>query len=213
MKLSLFERVRLQLRTARLALGILARQLGWQALPGVLFELARRGWRGEPWQDLPPPAHHREKETRDQGGPAIVLLDTLTARVGSERALAIVEEVVTEAAVLFLEAVLPRLDRAEYLALTPEERRQLLGAAVGAFPNATTAIEEVSGEGFSFRVTRCEFQELLRAIGRPELGRLFCAGDAVYFERQVPEVRFTRPHTLAGGAADCPFHFRWRERD
>ena len=47
----------------------------------------------------------------------------------------------------------------------------------------------------------------LRATRPPGDARLFCAGDAVYFERHVPEVAFQRPSTLAEGGTCCDFRF------
>ena len=80
-----------------------------------------------------------------------------------------------------------------------------------SFPNSTIGALDFEADAFRFEVKCCSFVELSRSTGHPELAKVFCQGDAMYFERNVPNVHFERPTTLASGGGCCDFRFRWIE--
>ena len=207
----LIGKLHLGVRTSMVALASLRPALGVRALPGLVWEMRRRAAAGEPWQALGPAATERERICRDQARDAVLLFVALTSRVGEKRALALTGQVLRESAVLHLRRLLPRVDRAAYAAMEPAARKAMLEDLVGRFPNSTVDGVEASVGRFSYRITRCELVELMRRIGRPLLAPLFCKGDEDFFGRDMPEVVFERPSTLAEGGACCEFRFRWRQ--
>lgn len=189
---------------------ILTQRLGYTVFPGLIAKVAYRLLLGEPWRNIHPAESERERLTREQAGPALVLLDVLTDKIGYERALAITSEIVTESAVLFLKTAIPPFTHSQFIAMSREEQLKFLNECIARFPNAVVEKVEVTDECFSYDVTYCEFGILMKKLGRSELAPMFCAGDAVFFERFMPEVEFTREMTLAEGGECCPFRFRWK---
>ena len=203
----------LALRTNAYALRRLGAVVGWTRVPGLLAEVAGAERRGAPFEALPPASDAREAECRKQLGQVTLLHDALAARVGPEVALELAGELVREGAVMQLRAWIPPMDRARYQAMSEDERRAFLGPVVARFPNAEIGPLSVDDAEFRYPVLKCSCVQLARAIDRPEIAALFCAGDAVYFQRDMPQVRFDRPETLATGGRCCDFRFRWREED
>lgn len=62
-----------------------------------------------------------------------------------------------------------------------------------------------------FRVTRCVFHDFFGSVDVPELARLFCEVDRVFFTTEFPSVRFHRngswENTIAYGREFCEFIF------
>lgn len=62
-----------------------------------------------------------------------------------------------------------------------------------------------------FRVTRCVFHDFFKSIGVPELTRLFCEVDRVFFTTEFSSVKFHRngswENTIAFGKDFCEFIF------
>jgi hypothetical protein len=203
---SRFSNLRLDLRTKLGALGILRSELGlWPALAvGVAIE---RG--GDPFAGEGTPDCEEERLSQDQIGPAVLLYHALTGQVGADEALRITGRVVHDAAVLFLEHTVGRLDPAVWLALDDAQRRAQVEEIQARFFNATADIEDVSATGFVMRVRSCRFVRLCSVAGCPELAPLFCKGDLAFFN--TGPVRLDRPGTLAEGAPDCEFRFRLEE--
>ncbi len=142
---------------------------------------------------------------------AAVLAQTyavLAARLGREDALAVIEDVVRGAARKAGEAFAagapdgPGLDHFAAVA----ETWQAGGALV---------IENVrrSGNTFSFDVTRCRYAEAYREMGLPEelATRISCLRDGAFVTGYSEKLRFSRPETIASGAARCPFTFTWND--
>lgn len=71
--------------------------------------------------------------------------------------------------------------------------------------------QEVSDESRSFvNITRCLYNDLLRAIGYPEVIPVFCAMDTIWaadITHPRYGVRFERPTTLAANGDKCRFQF------
>lgn len=201
----------LQARTAARAASLLVRRLGLRQGAAVLAEVARAQQRGEPFAHLDPPPDARESLSRQQAGPAILLVRALRRRRPSEQALDIAREVVVAGAVLFLAHTIGPIHRESLLALSRDEQEAWVKDVGAQFFNATMRWEEIGPEHVRFTVTHCRFPELCAAAGAPEVAPLLCQGDAVYFGEVLESVRLERPHTLAEGGADCPFTLRWRQ--
>ena len=62
-----------------------------------------------------------------------------------------------------------------------------------------------------FRVTRCVFHDFFKSVGVPELTKLFCEVDRVFFTTEFPSVKFHRngswENTIAYGKEFCEFIF------
>jgi hypothetical protein len=199
------------IQSSLLSIRILSRHFGMSALPGILTDMASRQRKGEPWQDLPLPENEKERMTRKQAAPAILLLDVLSARYPAERAAAVTHEIVRESAVLFLKTVVPVIRKDVVTAMEAPERERFLRKVLDRFPNTVFGKIELHPEGFRYQVTTCYFQVLARRLGRPEVAEMFCSGDALFFERHMPGVRFEQPGTLACGQEVCDFRFSFLE--
>ena len=199
----------LKLRLSLFGFRLLTRRVGLMRLPGLLWAVWRQQRKGAPWNDLGPPASKRERECRDQMGQVILLHDAIAAKLDPQRAREIVGELVSEAAVVQLRSFIPKNTLLGYRDMAPETRERILTRTLDKFPNSTVGKKVIEDEVFEFHVTRCEFVELARSIGQPEMAQLFCVGDALYFERDVPQARFDRPSMLSEGGERCLFRIRW----
>ncbi|MCB9479635.1 MAG: L-2-amino-thiazoline-4-carboxylic acid hydrolase [Deltaproteobacteria bacterium] len=199
--------VSFQIRSALLGLSILRRRLGWGRMLGTAANLTWRQMRGEPWRGLPKPEDDKERLSRQQSGPAVLLYRALCRQVGREQALEITREVVIDATQIFLREQIPVLDPDELLRWEEPKRLAFLRGLTDRFFNADTANHRVGDNRVSFFVTRCRFPELMLAVGHPELAPLYCEGDGIFFEREQPRVRFLRTRTLAADQESCDFSF------
>ncbi len=198
-------------RTTWAALSILRRHLGlWTALRvGLTVEQRVKG--GDPFQHLPPAEDDKERGSRAQLGPALVLYDVLRGRVSEEEARVITAEVVEVGAHIFLRQSIGALDRTALAAMDADARVAYVEARMSRFPNADARIDFVEPERVGFTVTSCRFVRLCREVGLPELAPIFCAGDASYFGGIEPNVQLIRPETLASGGTRCPFELRYQD--
>jgi len=68
-----------------------------------------------------------------------------------------------------------------------------------------------SAEEYKFNVTRCEFAELYREMGIPELGFLLsCSRDFALAKGLSQHLELTRTQTIMEGGDHCDFCFRTR---
>lgn len=68
-------------------------------------------------------------------------------------------------------------------------------------------VEQADGV-FAFNVTRCQYAEMYRALGIPELGALFsCNRDGTMVEGFNPDITFERTQTIMNGAEHCDFRY------
>ena len=196
-------------RTTWAALSILRRHLGlWTALR-VGINVERRVKAGDPFKALPPATDDKERGSREQLGPALVLFEVLCGRVSSDTARTITAEVVEIGAHIFLRQSIGTLDLAHLSTLDEAERRAYVEARMARFPNADARIDFVEPDRVGFTVTSCRFVRLCREVGLPDLAPIFCAGDASYFGGIEPDVQLIRPQTLAAGGSCCPFELRY----
>ena len=191
----------------RTAVRVLVKNLGWLGALRVGAGVEWRTRRGEPFADLPPAVGFHEEGSRAQAGPAIVMYRILCDRVGRDEALRITGEVIDEAAQVFLAQSVGTLDRDEIDGLDEEGRDAFARDRAARFPNATLEWNEISSVRVAFTVTACRLHSLVVHAGHPELGPLFCKGDARFFAQKG--VRLTRPGTLAQGHDGCPFSLEW----
>lgn len=201
-----------QLKSSWRAVVLLWGMLGPADALRAIFGLVRRQLAGEPWRGLPLPQDEKEKLSRKQAGPAVLLYRALEARHGAQRALEVTGTVVLEGSLLFLASVVPRIDPDRIRALSQEARRAFVLGIADRFFNADVADVELTEDSFRYRIGRCRFPELMKAVGHPELAPLFCEGDQVFFDRHQPDIAFTRPVTLSRDNEPCDFNFNLRHR-
>ncbi len=68
-----------------------------------------------------------------------------------------------------------------------------------------------SGEDlWDYRVRRCRYAEMYRALGIPGLGVILsCARDEALIAGFNPRIRLDRGRTILEGAESCEFRYRW----
>ena len=195
----------------RLAARILIREIGVFGALGLGRWIRKEAKRGRPFDEIEAADCKEERLSRAQIGPAILMYEGLRARVGKERALRITEEVVVEAACLFLRDSIGPLRRRDLERLDPKRREGFVRERGNRFFNATVEWDEISSKAVVFTVKHCRFPPLCERLGVSELAPLFCKGDAKYFGTVEPDVSLARPRTIAGGSSDCLFDLRWSE--
>ena len=200
-----------QVRSGIAAISLLNKRLGVLATTSVLGALMFRQVKGQPWRGLPSPADEKEKLTREQAGPAILLYRVLCDRMPQQDALDLTADIATEGALIFLRQTIPTIRAAEMNALSDEQRLEFLQGIQGKFFNADAGDYTIGETDFSFLIQRCRFPELCKATGHPELAPVFCKGDGLFFERHQPEVLFSREHTLARDGQPCDFSFQLKD--
>jgi hypothetical protein len=181
------------------------RELGlWRALR-VGLAVDRGTKRGEPFLELPPPDCEKERLSRAQIGPAILLYRALEAEAGRAQAMKSTEVIAAAGAVAFLKRTIGELRRPALLAMRPEEREAFVRRQGAQFFNATIRWDLITPDEVRFTVERCRFPRLCEAAGTPELAPVFCKGDATFFGETVPHVTMERAQTIAEGGDCCPF--------
>lgn len=64
---------------------------------------------------------------------------------------------------------------------------------------------------FSMTATKCFYADFFRAVGEPQLTRVFCRWDQNWIEPIDParhKISFDRPTTIGFGGKECPFIFK-----
>ena len=193
------------------AVKVLWRELGAKRALRIAAATQLAGARGAPFAALGPPTDARDRASRSQAGPAILLYERLIDHVGAAEALRITEAVVHASALVFLAGSVGPLDRDQMSAWTPARRLTFVEQRLARFPNAIAVVDEVSEQAVRFTVTECHLARLARDAGRPELAPAFCKADAHYFGEVQPGVRLDRPTTIGEGGATCPFALHWED--
>ena len=131
------------------------------------------------------------------------LVRGFAAEIGTDRALAVVREVVAQ---------LARDRGAELARATGEASLAAFAADIDRWrEGGALEIEflERSDAQLDFNVTRCRYAEMYRALGLADLGgSLSCQRDFALVQGFNPEIQLTRTQTLMGGDAHCNFRFR-----
>lgn len=187
---------------------LLLRRLGPLTTLRVAAGIVRRHLRGEPFSHLPPADTPRERQSRAQAAPVILLYRALTA-LGHPSPLALTGELLELGAIAFLAKSLGPIRQADLAAMSEPERQRWVAERAARFPNAEPVFHSVTATEVRFTVHACRFVGLTHTAGHPELAPLFCRGDARYFGQVEPGVTLVRPHTLATGGPECPFTLRF----
>lgn len=183
---------------------VLREELGALGLVRVAASLAARSLWDRPFGHLPPAPGERERKSRDQARPAVLLYRTLKRIYPRDRALAVTGKVITAGALAHLERLLGDLNLTRFAALSETERRSQVEGWLSHFYTSTARVDETSDRRVTFTVTACALVRLSMAAGHPELAPLFCEADGAFFEARG--VAMERPSTLARGGSSCPFH-------
>ena len=194
---------------SRAALKVLRDEFG--SCRAILFgvRIRKREKAGEPFSTLPPPGNEKEALSREQIGPAINLYRELQADHSQEEALRIIGDVVVQSTLVFLRKTIGPIRRSNLAGMNERERDEWVRKTGGRFFNAEMDWKRIDGDRVEFDVTACHFPGLCREAGVPELARVFCQGDAVFFGQVEPEVNFRREGTIAEGASRCEFRMGW----
>lgn len=175
----------------------------------VAWKIETAAFRGEPWNDLAPPEDEKERLSREQIAPAILLYRELLKTHPQPEAYDIVAATAIAGGVKFLKKSIGILDQAMISQKSEEELRAWSAETGQKFFNADIKFDVVSSEAVGFTVSRCRFPELCIEVGVPELAPAFCATDEAFFGKVQPNVTLTRPNTIAGGSDHCAFHLAW----
>ncbi len=71
-------------------------------------------------------------------------------------------------------------------------------------------VEERSDARFAFKVRRCRYAEMYRAMGLGDIGHLLsCNRDGTFCEGYDARIRLTRTQTIMQGASYCDFDYRF----
>lgn len=186
---------------------VLLRELGWRRAAAVAWDVARRRG-GDPFAHLPPPADRRERGSRAQARPAILLYRALRRRLPPERAREVAFHVVEAGGVRHLRRTLGDVSPARFAELDPPTRWARVRSWLDRFDTATARVDAAEPERVAFTVEACALVRLCREAGHPELAPAFCRGDGRFFADQDPPVTLERPQTLAEGGAACHFTLR-----
>lgn len=129
----------------------------------------------------------------------------LVRELGHDKAAAIIDEAVTQAA----------LDAARGFA-----KREAEGTSLKSFvallplweKDGALEIDVVGGDGehaHDFNVRRCRYAEMYHEMGLGEIGHLLsCNRDSAFIAGYAPGVEFQRTQTLMEGATHCDFRYR-----
>lgn len=175
----------------------------------VAWRIERAAFRGEPWNDLDPPKDEKERLSREQIAPAILLYRELLKTHTQEDAIDIVLQTAIAGGVKFLKSSIGIIQRDDIARKSDDELATWTRETADKFFNADIVFDQVDREAVAFTVSRCRFPELCRAVGVPELAPVFCATDEAFFGKVQPGVTLTREETIASGGAKCGFHLAW----
>ncbi|HAN30028.1 MAG TPA: hypothetical protein DCQ06_00385 [Myxococcales bacterium] len=183
------------------ALRLIIDQVG--VIDGIGSALQSAGSIEALFTSLGPPNTAEERASREQAGPAILLYRALIDRVGQERALTVVEQVIANGALRFLGRQLQDLDPTQYRAWTDEQRLQRAQGWLERFFTAEAQLTNLDDQRVEFEVSGCALNRLSIASGHPELAPLFCRADAAFFRTRG--VQLNVPERLATGDKRCHF--------
>ena len=177
----------------------------WKALK-IGLEIEWRTWRGDPFKNINSASlTQKEKESRIQAGPAILLFQILNRNLNESKALEYTGYIIEVSAHLFLSSVMGTLDLNLLSKMSKQERYQELQTKLDAFPNAHFNIDYAESDEVKFSVSSCHFVSLCHQVHLPQVAPLFCAVDHSYFSQKENRIKLERPTTLATGGQSCPF--------
>ena len=187
------------------ALKVLYQRLGlWGALH-IIVRVIRGKMTGAPFAGWPKAQQRRERESRQQLGPAILVYRALLKRYSPSHSLLVTSDVVTASGRAFLNQVLSELDIDHLISLPNDQRSAYLTPILSPIPNALFELSFDTENKVRFTVKSCRFVGLCAELGHPELAPLFCAVDDHFFRHDLPQVNLERATTIAHGGEQCPF--------
>lgn len=169
-------------------------------------------WRSiahDPLRQLPKPTGWRERFTRHQLKPVLILEDVLTARMDRPATLAVLGDVVAHSGARFVASQVRHPAPAVWRKFTPAERDRTVAKLLSRFGNAEAHVVSHDDVALGFDVTFCHFVALCRQLGRPHLAPLFCKADSTYYDAPDSPVRLVRTQTLAAGDDRCTFRLSY----
>jgi hypothetical protein len=131
------------------------------------------------------------------------MIEALGAEFGRERVIEIVTGVIVEIARRQGRALAERQGGSGLAEFLSGQEPWLRGGAL--------QIEgvEATETRLQYNVTRCQYAEMYRALGIPELGAvLSCGRDGALGEGFNPAMKLTRSQTIMEGASHCDFRYR-----
>ena len=189
----------------RAALKCLIRQVGFQKSVSLLGGLILDQIRGRPFHTLSKAIDRKERDSREQLGPAILVYQRLCKQYDQSRALEITRQVVIASGRVFLSTVLKSLDISYLISLPQDERENYLRPLLDPVPNALYTLKFDTNNRVYFTVQACRFAQLCTQLKVPELAPLFCEVDDYFFRHDLPQVDLERSTTIAHGGQQCPF--------
>ena len=187
------------------ALKVLHQRLGlWSALL-VIIRVVWGQLTGAPFAGWPQAKQRRERESRQQLGPVILVYRALLTRYPQPHSLAVTSDVVAASGRAFLSHVLSGLDIDHLLSLPDDQRGAYLAPILSPIPNALFELSFDTEDRVHFTVKSCRFVGLCAELSHPELAPLFCAVDDHFFRHDLPQVNLDRATTIAHGGDQCPF--------
>ncbi len=137
------------------------------------------------------------------------ILDTLSAEIGRDRAIAVltkaIEAMAEKAGAVFADEMSQGHsdEPADLSAFAQVLPRWQAGNALAV------TMQKQNAEELDFDVTHCAFADMYRELGLGELGFvLSCNRDGGFSKGFNPKIALTRTQTIMAGASHCDFRFR-----
>ncbi|MCO4762719.1 MAG: L-2-amino-thiazoline-4-carboxylic acid hydrolase [Myxococcales bacterium] len=193
------------------ALRVLSDELGWAQTVRVLAVFLLAGLR-DPYRSLGRyELSERERFTRHQLRPVLLLDDVLGRRFSAEETRRVLGRIVAESGARFVRHNVRHPEPAQWQAMSEPEQLDFAGKILARFGNAESEAVVAPDADFAFDVTKCHFVELTSKLERPQLATLFCAADSHFYADPSVPISLERTQTLALGAQRCTFRFRFQD--
>lgn len=132
------------------------------------------------------------------------LYEAMRQEIGEERAQAILDRTIREAAIAAARGFAARTQGGTSLQTFRD--LQALWTKDDAL---TVEVLAATDERFDYDVHRCRYAETYREMGLGHIGHLLsCNRDGVFCQGYDPRIELTRTQTIMGGASHCDFRYR-----
>lgn len=193
------------------AFRLLAHHLGWLSAIRVFIHVAIRMMSSSALSGLSSTRLSPDKEwmTRRQLAQAVHLSDSLRSiGMPTPDVMRISQLIIATVGAKFVRSNAD-FELADWANASLQERETFAQDAMRRFPNVTQPTVTVGEGTMDVRFSYCRLAQGANEIGRPELASLFCSADAAFYNGTPTRPSLTRPHTIADGASECHFQFRW----
>ncbi|MDF1666341.1 MAG: L-2-amino-thiazoline-4-carboxylic acid hydrolase, partial [Planctomycetota bacterium] len=196
---------------------ILYKHLGLRGLLTLLPYFLWRSLFDDPIRKLPRKKLTKtERFSRHQFRPVLILYLVLKERLqmSEDHSLEILGDLVGQSGARFIQFNMASFDPKAWFKLDDAGRIAKADTILNRFFNMSAARVSVdkSIHAFGFDVTACHFAEMAQALECPEIARLYCVADSVYFEDPQSQIRLDRDKTLARGDHSCNFRFAIKDQ-